>query len=208
MRFGNYGFRGNIENSLKIYISVTKLILPNNFNFMNTNRRFKAGLFFGIGMTFFYTLKIFLKNDLKSASEIINAIVVGIIGGVIAGILFVLIGWSLSLLRKPRLNIETGSFEMNPSETLVFETAANHFKGFKTLGGRLFMTNNRLIFNNHKSNGENPEFSINLNEIKSVNRYKILGIVNKGLSIVTTLETTEKFEVLRVEEWVKLLINK
>ena len=97
---------------------------------------------------------------------------------------------------------------MNPNEMLSFETAANHFKGFKTLGGKLFLTNSRLIFIDHKSSGENPEFSINLNDIKSINRYKILGIVNKGLSIVTTQETTEKFEVLRVEEWVKLLINK
>ena len=75
---------------------------------MNTNRRFKAGLIFGIGMAFFYTLNFFQKHDPKSTSEITKAFVVGITSGVIAGILF---GWSLRFLRKPRLNIETGSMK-------------------------------------------------------------------------------------------------
>ncbi|MGZ5283455.1 MAG: GRAM domain-containing protein, partial [Bacteroidia bacterium] len=92
-----------------------------------------------------------------------------------------------------------------PGENIVFETPANHFKGIEAVGGSLYLTSKRLVFKSHKLNIQNHEFSIDLVEIKSVDRYKSIGLADNGLSIITSKGVTEKFVVEQIEEWVKLL---
>lgn len=169
---------------------------------MNAKRRIKAGLYFGICMTFFLSINYFHEHNPASTPEIIKALVIGLLGGISCGILF---GWSAGLLIKPKPTMNTGRILLNPGENLLFESAANQFKGLKTLHGQLYLTNQRLVFNYHKSNGTMAGSSIDLTTIESVNQYRILGIVNKGLSIVTNQETTLRFEVMQVEVWHKLL---
>ena len=74
------------------------------------------------------------------------------------------------------------------------------------VGGKLYLTNWRLVFQSHKLNIQNHQLSINLMDIQSVGRYKTLGLVNNGLTIVTT-NTTEKFVVEQVNQWIKQLAD-
>lgn len=95
-----------------------------------------------------------------------------------------------------------------PDENILFETPANHFKGIEGVGGKLYLTNKRLVFKSHKLNIQNHELSIQLTDVKNVDRHKTLGLVNNGLTITTIDDKTEKFVVEQVENWIKYLTEK
>lgn len=92
-------------------------------------------------------------------------------------------------------------------ETILFEAPANHFKGIEAVGGKLYATNKRLVFQSHKFNFQNHQLSIALTNIASVNKYKVMGVANTGLLITTDENKTEKFVVQQPEEWMKILQN-
>jgi hypothetical protein len=169
---------------------------------MNKKNRFKAGLRFGIVMTVFFILLNLLTNDNHTFKEILGSVASGIIAGLISGFLF---GWIMGLFIKSKFVKETTKIETGHDEKILFQTPANHFKGIEAVGGKLYLTNDRLIFKSHKLNIQNHQLSITLAAINTFERYKILGVVNNGLSIITNHNTTEKFVVEQVEEWVKQL---
>ena|ERR1022692_2015637 len=171
---------------------------------MNNRNRFRAGLSFGIGMTVFFILQNFLTNDNQTSNEIMKSVVSGIIAGIIAGFLF---GWFAGLFSKSKFVKETTKVDTDPDENIVFQTPANHFKGIEGIGGKLYLTNKRVLFKSHKLNIQNHKLSISLTDINSVDRYKTLGVVNNGLAIITKQNTTEKFVVEQVDEWLKQLTD-
>ena len=63
------------------------------------------------------------------------------------------------------------------------------------------------MFKSHKLNIQAHELAINLADIRDAKRHKSLGIVNNGLSILTSTNVTEKFVVEQAGEWVKQLGN-
>ena len=172
---------------------------------MNKRNRFRAGLSFGIGMTVFFILENLLTNDTHTSKEIIKIVVSGLIEGVISGVLF---GWIIGLFGKSKFVNETTKVDTEPGENISFQTPANHFKGIEAVGGKLYLTNKRLIFKSHKLNIQNHQLDINLTEINSVGRYNTLGVIDNGLSVITNQNKTEKFVVEQVDEWVTQLKDK
>jgi len=172
---------------------------------MNKRNRFRAGLSFGIGMTVFFILQNLLTNDNQTSKEIIKSVISGTIAGIISGFLF---GWLMGLFSKSKFVKETTNVDTNPDEDILFQTPANHFIGVEGVGGKLYLTTKRLIFKSHKLNIQNHELSISLENINSADSYKILGVVNNGLAIITKQNTTEKFVVEQVDEWLKQLANR
>ena len=172
---------------------------------MNKRNRFRAGLSFGIGMTVFFILQNLLTNDNQTSEEIIKSVVSGLIAGVISGVLF---GWVIGLFSKSKFVKETTKVDTEPDENILFQTPANHFKGIEAVGGKLYLTNKRLIFKSHKLNIQTHQLDINLTEINSVDRYKTLGVIDNGLSIITNQNKIEKFVVEQVEEWITQLKDK
>ncbi len=163
---------------------------------------FKAGLGFGIVMAIFFILQDVLTNENFTSKEILKSVVLGIIGGAVAGSLF---GWLMGLFSKSKFVQKTTRVDTGPGEEILFQTAANHFKGVEAVGGKLFLTNKRLIFKSHKLNIQNHQLSISLPDIDRNDRYKTLGLVNNGQAITTKQNVTEKFVVDRVEEWLQHL---
>ncbi len=169
---------------------------------MNNKNRFRAGLSFGIAMTVFFIIQNLLTRDNQTSNQIIKSIVVGLVTGAISGVLF---GWLIGLFAKSNFVTQTTKIETEPDEHILFETPANHFKGVEGVGGKLYLTDRRLIFKSHKLNIQAHQLSINLTDIKHVDRYKTLGVVNNGLSVTTTNNTTEILVVEQVAEWIKHL---
>jgi hypothetical protein len=167
---------------------------------MNKRNRFRAGLGFGIAMAIFYILQNLLTNDHLTSKEIIKAVVSGLIAGLISGFLF---GWLMGLFSKSKFVQETTKIQLDPNETMLFHTPANHFKGMEGVGGKLYLTNRRLVFQSHKLNIQNHQLSINVSDIRNADRYKPSGIINNGLTIIRNNDTTEKFVVEEADEWVK-----
>ena len=153
-------------------------------------------------MTVFFILQNILPNDNQTFKEIIKAVVSGLVAGLISGFLF---GWLTGLFSKSKFVDETTKINLDSNETLLFQTSANHFEGMEGVGGKLYLTSNRLVFQSHKLKIQNHQLSINLTEIYKVDRYKTLGVVNKGIIITTKQNMTEKFVVDQADEWLNKL---
>jgi hypothetical protein len=172
---------------------------------MNTRNRFRAGLIFGIGMTVFFILRDLLINDNQTSNEIMKHVVPGVLAGLIGGFLF---GWLTGLFSKSKFVNQETIIDIDPDEKIAFQTPANHFKGVEGVGGKLYLTNKRLIFKSHKLNIQNHQLSISLTDVNSAGRYKTLGLVNNGLAIDTKQNMSEKFVVEQVDEWLRQLADR
>jgi hypothetical protein len=167
---------------------------------MTKKERFKAGLYFGVSMMLFYIIQNFVTTDIDSAFVVVKMIVSGLVGGAVAGVLF---GWLMGPLTK-LFTVKTDLL-LNDKEHIIYETPANHYKGLEAVGGKLLLTNERLIFKSHRINIQNHQLSIDLARLVKIDRFKNLGLVNNGISVTTESGTTEKFVVSNVEEWLRRL---
>ena len=153
---------------------------------MSKKSRFRAGLGFGIAMAVCFIIQNILVHDLSTAKEITKVIVAGIIGGLISGLLF---GWLIGLFIRSKFVKEGTKFDVETNEILLFETFANHFKGIEGVGGKLYLTDRRLIFQSHKLNVQTHQLSIPLSQIQNVVRNKTIGLINNGLMVTTNNKT-------------------
>ena len=81
------------------------------------------------------------------------------------------------------------------NEKIEFAIGSNHFKGIEGVGGKLFVTNKRVVFKSHSINVQNHELVIEYFDIQSVQFYNTLGIIPNGLMILTKSGRKEKFVV-------------
>lgn len=162
----------------------------------------KTGLSFGVGITVSFIIRNLWIADALTSKTILKAFTSAVIGGVVAGFIFGLIlGW----FKSSAYVFLATKIETQPDEIISFQTLANHFKGVEGVGGKLYLTNQRLVFKSHKLNFQNHELSINLIDINKVERYRNLGIVNNGLTVTSKLNGVDKFVVEQANEWFKKL---
>jgi hypothetical protein len=172
---------------------------------MNKRNKLKAALSSGIIMALTFFLIDMLTHDNLTTKDIIISVISAFISGAVGGVLF---AWLSGLFLNSKLVTESTKIEIAPDETILFETGANHIKGAEAAGGKLYLTNKRLVFKSHKFNIQNHELSISLLDIDKVDRYKTLGLVNNGLSVITTGNKIEKFVVQQINEWIDQLGQK
>ncbi|HEY5406740.1 MAG TPA: GRAM domain-containing protein [Ginsengibacter sp.] len=166
------------------------------------SNKVKPGLFFGITMAVIFIAESLLSADDTSTGDIVRIIATGIISGAIAGFLF---GFLIEKFRTSKFVKNSTIITLDADEKIIFETPANHFKGAEGVGGKLYLTNKRLVFKSHKLNFQKHELSIPLNEITKVERYKALFMINNGLNVQTIQNTTERFVVEKAGEWYNYL---
>jgi hypothetical protein len=107
-----------------------------------------------------------------------------ILQGVIFGALFVLLfPWTLKKMIGKR--IDTIVPELLENEKVEEEIFANLFRGIEGVGGKIFLTNDRLIFKSHSLNIQKGQTNIDYSEISSVGRRKTMKIINNGMKILT-----------------------
>ena len=166
---------------------------------------FNAGLSFGIVVTTVSILQNFLTADEHTFAGIMKSIAEGLITGSLSG---VLVGWLVNVFTRSKFIERTTRMNIEPGETILFETPANHFKEKEGVEGKLYLTTNRLVFKPHTLNIQNHQLSIKLNDIDAVDRYKTMHIVNNCLFITTNKNITEKFVVEEAEQWAEKLPGK
>lgn len=166
------------------------------------NDKVKPGLFFGIIMATIFIAESLLTANITTTNEIVRIIAIGILSGAIAGFVF---GFLTEKFRTSKFVKNSTQININADEKIIFETPANHFKGAEGVGGKLYLTNERLVFKSHKLNFQKHELSILLHDIAKVERYKVLGMINNGLIVYTFQNTTEKFVVEKANEWYEYL---
>ena len=169
------------------------------------SNKVKTGLSFGISMAVFYiAYNLIFEPTTKSNQQVLKVVVSGVIGGGIAGLLF---GWITGKFIGSRFVDKTTQIDTFQDEKILFQSPANHFKDIEGVGGKLYLTNQRLVFKSHKHNIQNLYLSLNLPDIEEANQYNILGLIKTGLSIKTNQQKTQKFVVEKPNAWINQ-INK
>ena len=172
---------------------------------MDKKNQIKAGVIFGSVMTVFFLLQtLFTSHDLDTKHVLIH-VIAAVFWGATVGFLY---AWSVGKFARSGLIDKQTRITTEPGETILFDTLANHFKSIEGVGGKLYLTNKRLVFKSHKINFQKHQLSINLSDIQKVDRYRPLGIANNGLLIKTANNKTEKFVVEQREEWMDQLTKK
>ncbi|MDM8158534.1 GRAM domain-containing protein [Labilibaculum sp. K2S] len=106
----------------------------------------------------------------------------------------------------PKMLSKVKNPEMHADETIIFEDGASLFRGaLVAVGGKLFLTNKRLIFNPHKYNFQKGETSIELSEITEISKRKTSRIMDNGLRVVTKDNTKYDLVLNDRDEWLKQL---
>lgn len=70
---------------------------------------------------------------------------------------------------------------------------ANLFRGAEVVGGKLKITDRRLIFESHDFNIQTGTTEILIEQIAEVKKRNTLGIVPNGISVITKDESGYKF---------------
>lgn len=160
----------------------------------------KAGVLFGVTMAVLSIFQNIWMND--STSNIAQALIISIVSSIFSGLLF---GWFVGLFTASKFVEITTNFEKQPGEEVFFETLANYFMGLEAVGGKLYLTNNRLVFKSHKLNIQNHELTIRLSDITVVARTNTVGVIDNGLTVTSKDNKIDKFVVEKVDEWVEKL---
>lgn len=144
------------------------------------------GTLFGLGIGLFSCL----------TKGVLNGVKTGIIMGAFSGLLI----WGFEFFQSKIF--KKNSQKIVGNETIVFEGGANHFKGTEAVGGWLYLTNKKLIFQSHNYNVQNHKLVIPLNQITSIRTSLTHGYMPTGLQVVTN-DGVEKFVVFKRKEWVR-----
>jgi hypothetical protein len=123
-----------------------------------------------------------------------------VLAGVLSGLLF---GAALSALRvSGRLMPDTKPL-LSDGEEVVWEGPANHFRGLEAVGGRLVLTNERLLFASHPFNVQTHEWAVSRTDVLDAGPVSTLGVVPNGLLVTTRSGDAERFVVSDREEWTR-----
>lgn len=85
----------------------------------------------------------------------------------------------------------------------IFKTAANHIKGSESVGGKLYLIQDALVFISHVFNIQRHELAIPISEIAELVLTKNMGLVPNGLTVRLKNGMAEKFVVNKRKVWVE-----
>lgn len=84
---------------------------------------------------------------------------------------------------------------MSETTQEVFNVSANLFRGMESVGGKMKITNTELKFEPNKVNVQKGPLSININDIKEVEKKNTLLLVPNGLKVTVNSGEEYKFVV-------------
>jgi hypothetical protein len=156
-------------------------------------KTWKIALTFGLP----WTLIMIVVNSFNNNEVNYKSIISTLIGGLIAGF-----GFPISMKYFGKMLYSKISIKVNENEQLIREGGANHFRGKEAVGGKLVLTNKRLIFKSHKVNVQNHEQYFELNQIETVLATKTFNFFQNGLTLNLTNSEMHKFVVDEPSDWV------
>lgn len=100
------------------------------------------------------------------------------------GVIFILLyPWVLNKIITKRIDEITPDLLEN--EKIEDEIFANLFRGIEGVGGKIFLTNNRLIFKSHSLNIQKGQTNIDYSIIHSVSKRKTAKLIDNGIKVAT-----------------------
>lgn len=95
--------------------------------------------------------------------------------------------------------------KLKNEEKVIKEGPANHVKGIEVVGGKLYLTNNRIIFLSHDMNYQSHLLSVPYTEIVHVDTRNTMLIIPNGFYIQKRDNSIEKFVTYGREEWIRVI---
>jgi hypothetical protein len=95
--------------------------------------------------------------------------------------------------------------DLNIEEKIIKDGGATHVIGRRISGGRLILTDKRLIFKSHKNNSKIYLESFYLNRIDKVHTTKTLNILLNGIKFEYEKILTVRFFLNEPESWVNVI---
>lgn len=98
--------------------------------------------------------------------------------------------------------------KLTQDENIEIEGPANLFRGMLGIGGKLFLTNRKVIFKPHKLNIQNRQTDIDYGNISELIERKTAKLIDNGIRIKTNDGEEYDFVVNEREKWVEKLNDK
>lgn len=115
-----------------------------------------------------------------------------IAGGIITTII---LAWFFNWFFDRNRLVQQAALTNLRGQDLLHEGAANHFRRYEAVGGKLYLLTNELVFKSHRFNIQNHTMIISLHQIKEVSLYSSSSIVDNGLAITTLNGKQDKYVV-------------
>lgn len=165
---------------------------------MNWKYRF----YFALTTGFFYTLLLVIFEYFTSEKlhSVYYFIFQGVGFGIFFGIGFPYISEKLAKKFNKNLTIQP---ELDTDEEIEIQGPANLFRGIEGVGGKIFLTNKKMIFKSHKINIQKGQTNIPYEEIKEVKKRKTAKLINNGIRINTINGNEYDFVVNEREVWLE-----
>ena len=93
--------------------------------------------------------------------------------------------------------------ELTMDERLLLESPADHMKGLIPVGGKLFLTDKRLVFKSHRINVRRHQQEFRLNQVNTVVQGE--GKLGRVLQVTFANNKIERFIVESPLQWIQML---
>lgn len=153
---------------------------------------------------FFYAGILFLSDQYYE--EPTNSAMGLLIQGLLFGLFF---GFGFPLLIKKygkKTIAAVGTYihiDLSAGELIEAEGPANLFRGMESVGGKLFLTNQKMVFKAHKLNIQSGETIIEYADITDCILRKTLRFVDNGVRIATKTGEAFDFVLNDRKQWVE-----
>lgn len=115
--------------------------------------------------------------------------------------LFFGFGFLFLMKKLTKRTMKKIQIELNEDEIIHHEGSANLFRGIEGVGGKLLLTNKRLIFKSHKLNIQSGETQLALDEIEEASSRKTAKLFQNGMRIMNKAGEHFDFVVYERDSW-------
>lgn len=98
--------------------------------------------------------------------------------------------------------------ELTQDENIEIEGPANLFRGMEGVGGKLFLTNKKVVFKSHKINIQKGQTDLLYENITEIIKRKTARLIDNGIRIKTNDGNEFDFVVNEREKWIEKLNEK
>lgn len=166
-----------------------------------TKMKWRDRILFIFGTAIVYSLMLFIieQNFYEKPSSVNVIIFKGVLFGLLMGIGIPFFFGKLTgkFSNKTGMSITP---ELELDEKIEIEGFANLFRGFEAVGGKLFLTDKKMIFKSHKINIQNGQTDIQYQNVNQIIKRKTSRLINNGIRIVTN--DNRKFDfVINDRDW-------
>lgn len=174
-----------------------------------TKLNLKFRVIFAVGTGVSYTLMLWLFDYFSDANlySTGNLIFQGVAFGILFGIGFPYFNQKLAgkLSNKVGMKIKSN---LETEEVIEIEGPANLFRGIEGVGGKIFLTNKKLIFISHNINFQKGQSNIYYADIQEIIKRKTAKLIDNAIRIKTAKGNQYDFVVNERDLWFEKIMER